>query len=857
MNKLDEVYATICSYNVHIFAATETWLNEHVDDKLVKFPNFSHHRLDRKIRRGGGVCIWTHRSLIVKRLVPITQPECFDAVWLLLPVQRILFVCAYLPPAISSALFYRSIIDSYFLSNFDTFLTAYCDCDIILCGDLNRYNVLSVCDQFDIVNLVTEPTRCEAQLDYFIISSSRGHAYDVSVLPPISNADHKSILAVPKGKCTLDNSRKLIMKAVYDFRHEHVNSFVAHLSSINWTPFYLADLDINEKCDVFHETVFDALQLCIPRKLVWMSERDKPWLTPLVKFYIEQRWIAYRNRNFSMYHHLKAKVKDLIIKAKKKWASKAQWNSKHLWSVVNSTRGTKSVEHVFSLLQGFDSATAAANVINSNFASVFVNENKEEKLFQSYDEKDAGWSIHIPVSKVAVMLSKTKIGKSMGSDGIPTILYRAAADVLAPPLTHIFNMSISGRCFPKRWKFAHVSPLPKTSPPDIHNLRPISLLPLPSKILEKIVLQSVYDKFINNFGTNQFGSRPLSSTTCAVVMLLHHAFAALELPEVSGVKIIAYDFTKAFDKLSHGLILRRLYETRFPEPFIRWTANYLNDRKQSTRIGCTVSSSKDVPSGVPQGSVLGPMLFCLVVGCFKPLRHSTCAVQYVDDTTLCIPVFKCSDNAHVLEEHQHLVQWAKENGLIINLKKSRSLLIAKSPELCDFPLKDVLQVKEMQFLGVTLNDQLSWSSHISSLCRIASKRFYALRILKPLLPSYQLCTVYFGIIRSVLEYASPSFGNLPKDLNKSLEKIQNRCHRLICNVASSKECSCDRFDSLLARREFAIMKLFTCASNSNHVLHPIMPQQSHRSHRYIQPFCKTTRFLNSFIPFATLKSNDM
>lgn len=240
---------------------------------------------------------------------------------------------------------------------------------------------------------------------------------------------------------------------------------------------------------------------------------------------------------------------------------------------------------------------------------------------------------------------------------------------------------------------------------------------------------------------------------------MHHALTLLESPNVSGIKIITYDFTKAFDKLSHSLILKKLMTSGFPTAFIKWTKSYLEGRTQLTRIGCETSTPSQVVSGVPQGSVLGPMLFCLAVGNLTSIHNETKIIQYVDDTTLCIPLYKNDPNIQVTKEHCHILDWASDNRFVVNSKKCQSLFFAKTRDATDIALKNVPTVEELKFLGVVLNNRLTWRSHIQYICRQASRKFYALRILRPLLTADELTKVY-GLSLSTRHQLSVSYPRL-------------------------------------------------------------------------------------------------
>ena len=231
------------------------------------------------------------------------------------------------------------------------------------------------------------------------------------------------------------------------------------------------------------------------------------------------------------------------------------------------------------LLSSFTSAEEAVERINMKFASFFQEDALATDTQPTDDSRNPyEWIISVSLTLVKSHLRQINPKKSMGSDLIPTVLYKEAADLLSEPLCHLFNLSINECRFPKRWKLSHVTPVPKKSPVDLENLRPIALLPVPSKILEKIILKSMQEYFMSHFGKNQFGSRPSSSTTCAVIIISHHALHQLESTNTSGVQIIAYDYSKAFDTLPHHRIIERMSHLHFPVNFVKWIRDYLSQR---------------------------------------------------------------------------------------------------------------------------------------------------------------------------------------------------------------------------------------------------------------------------------------
>ena len=192
-------------------------------------------------------------------------------------------------------------------------------------------------------------------------------------------------------------------------------------------------------------------------------------------------------------------------------------------------------------------------------------------------------------------------------------------------------------------------------------------------------------------------------------------------------------------------------------------------------------------------------------------------MKYVDDTTLCVPLFKNGNNDQVSKEHLNVVNWSSLNGFKINTDKCKTTCYSKTKLNQLVQLNNVKKVKEMKFLGVMINCKLTWHSHFKVLCSLASKRIFALRVLKPLLSKSNLVLVYNATIRSLLEYSSPAFGSTPDSLNHKLERVQRRCHRIICNLERGEKCDCGEFEELTSRRKRAMVKLFCKAVSEDHI----------------------------------------
>ena len=184
-------------------------------------------------------------------------------------------------------------------------------------------------------------------------------------------------------------------------------------------------------------------------------------------------------------------------------------------------------------------------------------------------------------------------------------------------LNYLFWLSISQRYVPLNWKIGAVTPLPKIKNPSANDLRPISMLPTPMKLLETMVLQGSRKHFVEAFDKEQFRFRFGSSTTCTLVFLEECVSRYLDDNSTLGVAIVSYDLSKAFDKIPHDVILQRLVDLSFPHGLIQWISSYLRCRQQFVQVGVHRSTLQNITSGVPQESILGPFLFVATVGSYS------------------------------------------------------------------------------------------------------------------------------------------------------------------------------------------------------------------------------------------------
>jgi hypothetical protein len=549
------------------------------------------------------------------------------------------------------------------------------------------------------------------------------------------------------------------------------------------------------------------------------------------------------------------------MNAKRTWLQKSAANSSGFWKSVSEIRNKRHISSIASLLKQFPSLCVAIEEINDSLCKSFseppdwaqINHDIVNKMV-SDSCSTSTWNPIITIHAVYYELRNLNVKKAAGSDGLPSRLLRVGAEVFAPILAHLINLSAETKEMPQLWKIANIVPIPKKRNPTTEDLRPISLLPIFGKICEKMLLASVKNKLIGLYGADQFGFRPQSSTTLSHIKLHNFITDKLESSVINNVLLLSFDMSRAFDSLDHGALMRTLLHSGLPMDFVNWCADYLQNRQQKVIVEHLSSTARKITSGVPQGSIIAPFLFCIQMRTAKPFSTEALILKYADDILIAIPVSDTATiSATIQNETTNMKNWCKENGLRLNTNKTKCLLVSKKGKAIttvDGNYAATLST-EIKFLGLIYNSDCNWKSHISYIVSAASRMIYVLRQLKLFLPKPLLIRAYRAIIRSRLEYCNAVFVGLPVAETARLESIQKSCHRIICGP----QCCCSNFQPLQERRIERAMHIFSQMKHKDHLLHDMYPPLLPLGKRLFLPFLRTNRRLNSFILFCTRHSN--
>ena len=844
--KLENIYSVIDKLHVDCFVACETWFSNQHSEDFTSFPGFSTFRCDRKGRIGGGVAIWSRGNLCVSPIIIHNVPAEIEMVGIVIRPDICLFGL-YIPPV--AAMTSRNELTDFFINCFEDALHRYNAKHIVVAGDLNHFPMTEVCSNLDLESLYTGSTYGNPQLDYILVSSDLTSEFYATAELPFENSKtfHRSLLATPKSHTVSFDVK--VSKFVYDLRSSNVSRFVNLLQQSDWSPLHDPLIHIDEKCEFFHYALSQAFSLCIPCRKVTLSSNDKPWMIPLLKSLVDQPWEAYRERSFPRYRHFQKKVKEEIIKAKKIWLNKA--TKTNIWKLAKTSSGKMHSGNLSKLFSLFLSRKAAADTINHSFLQNHKESRKEDSNIPPPSVLEDAYGIRVSEAEVFYHLCHLKTKKA--SPDIPVVLYKAAAHMICKPLCLLFKESLTSCYVPSQRKSAIVTPIFKTKNAYFNQLRPVSMFPIPIKILETIILQAIKKEVVSAYGFDQFEFHRKSSTGSALISLHEYYTKCLEDSRTTGVQLIAFDFAKAFDKLNHEVIISRLQECGFSVSIVCWIRSFLVGRKQAVRVGGVMSDFAAVGSGVPQGSVLAPYLFSLVSGSFHLHDILAKVVKYAADFTICVPIFRNGINEHVSAAHAALLSWSDEVGLPLNLSKCKILPIPRTKDFSPICLNSVTVVDELKLLGVTFDRKNNWSRHVDLTVRSSSRNLFLVRSLRDALTPTSLVHVYNSYVRSILEYCSPLFIGLSKENCLKLERVQKRFYRFLSSTCNSP--TYELFVPLSERRKVAALKLFRQAMATDHILNSQMPHFS-MSGRAILPAVRNERRLRTFSSKCAIVLNE-
>jgi len=866
-NKIDDFHTVIRSNNIDIACLTESWLNNCVPAEATEFEGYTTYRHDRQDgRQGGGVMCVIKECISSTRLHHLETPDV-ESLWLLVrltkmprKISHIAVGIIYHPPTANNATTVNHI-----LTSLDKISQDHPYAGIMLLGDFNRMRDSAVLS-YPLKQLVKVSTRKANILDK--IYTNINNQYNKPLAwPPIANSDHNTILMFPSRHWT--DPRDLTTTFVLTRSKDHNSKIMlAHeLEKFNWTELYRLD-SCEAKLLYFNSTIHYLLDKYLPLRLVKKHIGDKPWIDENFKALIRRRQYAWTHKNMAEYRQYRNKVQRAARSLRAKYYRRQaqgirKCNPRKWWQEVKRITNQSASHPLDAMADLFDGDTCRlANEINVFMQSVSSDLKAiNPDLLPKPDDVCPDEFIIEPYA-VERKLSKVDARKSSGPDDIPNWFIKEFSVWLAEPLSAIFNASVRQGTVPQCWKTANVVPLPKVNPPKVisKDLRPISLTPTLSKVLESFVGSWIMNTIVEKLDTRQYGCIKGRSTTHELVDIIQHWQQALDKEQ--SVRALFIDFAKAFDHVDHTIVVNKLHSLGVPNTLLRWLCSFLSNRLQRVKLSQVFSDWIELTGGMPQGSWLGPLIFITLI---DDLSAQCLVHKYVDDTTLSELLTRGSTSA-MAERLQEVLNWSNQNMMNINYGKTKEMLLGSIrkdtiPYLIDNNNEAIERVTVFKLLGLTIDKNLKWNSHVNSICTKASSRLFFLKQLKRSSVTVDdLLYFYCTVVRPILEYACPVWhSSLTKELSDCIERIQKRAMYIIFGAGKYNDTiQKHNIDTLHDRREMLCKKFFIPILSPNNCLHYLLPEprdidvtiKLRNANVFIPETARTNRFKNSFIQYG-------
>ena len=661
-----------------------------------------------------------------------------------------------------------------------------------------------LCRQFNLEQLINEPTHfteiSSSTID-LILTSNKNNIILSGVGEPFLEQNVRYHCPI---YCVLNFIKPVspcFKRKIYLFDMGDYQTFSNDLMDTDWNSLKSDDID------TYAENITDRITFLtnkhIPNKMITVRKTDPPWLTNNIKKLLRKKkrlYDKYKKSNNPSHWDIYKRFRNHVTSELRK--SKQNQIDKLSERLVNSETGQKDW---WKTLKGFIKPDLTNSIPPlSKDDKIYSDDNDKASIFNDFfrdqtllDDSQATLpqtkplpahkldSIITTPQEVESTLKSLPLGKASGPDLINNRLLKELAQPLSLPLSNLFNFSLNHGLVPKIWKQANVSPIhKKNDPSDVSNYRPISLLSTVGKVLEKIVHKHLFN-FLNAhhvITTLQSGFVPGDSTANQMVDIYNTFCKALD--EGKEIRAIFCDISKAFDRVWHKGLLYKLETAGISGSLLSWFTDYLNDRLQRVVLPGGSSAWTPIKAGVPQGSILGPLLFLLYINDIVEDINSSIRL-FADDTSLYIIVDDAIQAAETLNSDlEKISRWAQQWLVTFNPAKSESILFSRKLNKPYHPpvSMDETQINEVtshKHLGVIFSNDCSWHNHIEHIKTKAWNRINVMRKLKFKLDRRSLQTIYFSFIRPLLEYADVVWNNCAQNESNELEKIQNEAARIV------------------------------------------------------------------------------
>lgn len=796
---------------IDIFLIGESWLTNQVNDNDLQVPAYNFVKKNREDKKGGGVCVYI-KNHISFNIINSEQYNSYEQLWIEIKISSFNYYIGvlYRPPHSSTTQFSEDLEEQLF------YFKPQCS-EIICMGDINinmmdfnnrsTKKIYEILTELDLQQVITEPTRITTNssslIDVVICSNTLNLITSGVEFNHLLPTDHEVIFCQFKG---LKKQITPYQRTYREFQSIDPDAFYIDLQNLPFdNVFYMPHIE--NKVEYFNTLMINLFDHHAPLISKTFNKPLAPWMTDNVKLLIKMKERALQKykqtkqlKDLKYYKDLRNFTNTAIVNEKKAYLNHRFKNSKlkTIWKDVKSL----DIYSKPKTRNDLPSHLADVNDINNFFIKSVKNITKQniDETIEIYKYNND----HCPVEEFNFRVVDPQevnnilcsiATNAKGTDGITSRMLKLCASRIIPHLTHIVNSCILESYFPAAWKTSLVVPVPKVQEPkEFQQLRPISIVPTVSKILEKVLFLQLTD-FLNKYNIlpqTQSGFRKHHSCTTA---LLHIVDDILKASDAGNLTVlILLDYTKAFDCINHKLLLSILKYIGLNKKATKLLENFITGRKQIVSYKNTLSQEATLDCGVPQGSILGPLLFSIYISQLN-LKMSICNVHYYADDTQLYASFPPEQlqeaNEKINIDLNNLIDESTKHSLCVNPKKTVALLFGqpavKARHLHQLNLiidkRKIGIVEEARNLGLVLDSNLRFKTHINNCIK---KAFYHLKLIfsqKTVLNKSTMRLMCDTLVLSHFSFCDVVFDRcIDSHTARKIQRVQNSCTRLICGV---------------------------------------------------------------------------
>lgn len=785
---------------------TESWCNNNITNNVLNINGYnliSDLRQDRNDTNngiGGGLLVYARNGLVIlssDKYNDFNQFLCFNVI---LDNVKLHVILVYRPPS----------------SNRDN-LTKLCDIvsnapsNTVIIGDFNlpsiNWNDLT-CDNFsnefmttcidnNFTQYVNFPTHKKNNILDLVLSNDDS-VLNIENLGPLSTSDHVMLMINLNYSNNCEEKRDFYL----NWNKADYNTMKNELNNVKWNDI-LSEKNVENQWSLFENVVNEIVTKNVPKCPVKFSGKPE-WMNQNIVT-LQRRKVRYFKRmkqtmtaqNIHEYKMVEKELKKTIRKAKRKLEVKiskegGNKGKKKFNRYVKSRLKCKS--DIGPLVKEDKTVvtnnTEMANIFNKYFASVFSKDNGDNGgQYQQQNFNQQLSEITITEKDVEKAIDALKVGKAPGPDGFSSTLVKNLKMAILKPLTIIFNKSLTTGDIPKLWKLAKVIPIfKKGSKGDPSNYRPVSLTCIFCKLLEKIIREKITLHLTqqNLLNKSQHGFMENRSTQTNLIEFLDKILDFIDNGD--NVDIVYLDFSKAFDKLSHDKLIKKLIAHGITGKVLYWIQSWLNQRRQKVCVHGEMSEEESVDSGVPQGSVLGPILFIIYINDLDNYAQNLDLLKkFADDTKGAKKINSRNDAIEFQDILDSLVKWGEQNNMEFNVKKCKIMHCGRNNPKYKYKMNNTeLDVVEVERdIGITVTDKLKPSQH----CQEAANRARA--VLGQISRSFHyrdrhvFLRLYIQYVRPHLEYSCSAWSPWTLQDIEVLEAVQKKAIGMISGLTST------------------------------------------------------------------------